>query len=50
MSGGAAPRWITKTAIVSLHDRSLALHGGQTGPRGQGLRVSPRVTDKSLRP
>jgi death-on-curing protein len=31
------PVWIEKQAIVSLHDRSLALHGGPTGIRDEGL-------------
>ena len=31
------PRWITKTGIIALHDRSLALHGGLSGLRDEGL-------------
>ena len=31
------PRWITKTGIIALHDRSLALHGGSAGLRDEGL-------------
>lgn len=31
------PFWIEKQAIVSLHDRSLALHGGPGGFRDEGL-------------
>jgi death-on-curing protein len=34
---GAAPRWITKAGIILLHDRSLALHGGPSGLRDEGL-------------
>jgi death-on-curing protein len=32
-----APRWISKAAIILLHDRSLALHGGMAGLRDEGL-------------
>lgn len=31
------PRWISKTALLVLHDRSLALHGGAAGLRDEGL-------------
>ena len=31
------PVWIEKSAIISLHDRSLALHGGSSGVRDEGL-------------
>lgn len=31
------PIWIEKQAIVALHDRSLALHGGPAGMRDEGL-------------
>ena len=31
------PLWIEKQAIISLHDRSLALHGGPSGIRDEGL-------------
>jgi len=31
------PRWLTKTGLVLLHDRSLALHGGSPGLRDEGL-------------
>ncbi len=30
-------RWITKAALVILHDESLAEHGGGTGFRDEGL-------------
>jgi death on curing protein len=30
-------RWITKAALVILHDESLAEHGGGTGLRDEGL-------------
>lgn len=33
----AEPRWITKAALLVLHDRSIALHGGMTGLRDHGL-------------
>jgi death-on-curing protein len=31
------PIWIEQQAIISLHDRSLALHGGPAGIRDAGL-------------
>lgn len=31
------PRWITKAGLVTLHDRSIALHGGAAGIRDEGL-------------
>lgn len=31
------PRWITKQALLVLHDRSIALHGGAPGLRDAGL-------------
>ncbi len=31
------PIWLEKEAIVVLHDRSLALHGGPGGIRDEGL-------------
>jgi death-on-curing protein len=31
------PRWITKDGLLILHDRSLALHGGASGVRDEGL-------------
>jgi death on curing protein len=31
------PRWISKEALLVLHDRSLALHGGADGLRDEGL-------------
>jgi death-on-curing protein len=33
----AEPRWLTKAGLILLHDRSLALHGGSTGLRDDGL-------------
>ena len=30
-------RWITKSALLILHDESLALHGGGAGIRDEGL-------------
>lgn len=35
MSG--EPRWISKEALLVLHDRSIALHGGAPGLRDEGL-------------
>ena len=34
---GAEPQWITKQALLVLHDRSIALHGGASGLRDEGL-------------
>ena len=34
------PVWVEKQAIVSLHDRSLALHGGPAGIRDEGSLAS----------
>lgn len=31
------PLWLAREAIVALHDRSLALHGGPSGIRDGGL-------------
>lgn len=31
------PQWLEKQAIITLHDRSLALHGGPSGLRDEGL-------------
>jgi len=31
------PRWISKEALLALHERSLALHGGAPGVRDEGL-------------
>lgn len=31
------PRWISKEALLTLHERSLALHGGAPGLRDAGL-------------
>ncbi|MBX3484163.1 type II toxin-antitoxin system death-on-curing family toxin [Phenylobacterium sp.] len=31
------PGWISKEALLVLHDRSLALHGGAAGLRDEGL-------------
>lgn len=33
----AEPRWISREAILVLHDRSIALHGGAQGLRDEGL-------------
>ena len=42
------PRWISKTSIILLHDRSLALHGGLSGLRDDGSLESAlaRPTDR----
>jgi death-on-curing protein len=31
------PRWISKEALIVLHDRSIALHGGARGLRDENL-------------
>lgn len=31
------PRWVSKEALLVLHDRSIALHGGAPGLRDEGL-------------
>jgi death-on-curing protein len=31
------PRWVGKPALLVLHDRTLALHGGASGLRDEGL-------------
>ncbi|WP_312160141.1 type II toxin-antitoxin system death-on-curing family toxin [Phenylobacterium sp.] len=31
------PRWVSKDALLILHDRSIALHGGVSGVRDEGL-------------
>lgn len=31
------PRWVSKEALLVLHDRSIALHGGVPGLRDEGL-------------
>lgn len=34
---GAEPVWLRKEAIIALHERTLALHGGAPGLRDEGL-------------
>lgn len=34
---GREPIWLEQEAIIALHDRSLALHGGPSGIRDPGL-------------
>lgn len=33
---GREPIWLEKQAIITLHDRTLALHGGPAGIRDEG--------------
>ncbi|MDG2530464.1 type II toxin-antitoxin system death-on-curing family toxin [Caulobacter endophyticus] len=40
MSGSQEPRWLLMQALVALHERSLALHGGPSGVRDPGLLAS----------
>ena len=37
MTTATEPRWVTKEGLLVLHDRSIALHGGATGLRDEGL-------------
>ncbi|HQN51718.1 MAG TPA: type II toxin-antitoxin system death-on-curing family toxin, partial [Phenylobacterium sp.] len=37
MTGSSEPRWVLKDALLVLHDRSIALHGGAPGLRDEGL-------------
>ena len=39
----AEPLWISKDALLVLHDRSIALHGGAPGLRDEGLLESALV-------
>ncbi len=32
-----APRWLTATMVVAIHDEQLAIHGGAGGLRDEGL-------------
>ena len=41
-------RWIDKTALVLLHDESLAEHGGAAGMRDQGLFESALARPENL--
>lgn len=34
---GREPLWLEKQALIVLHDRTLALHGGPSGIRDDGL-------------
>ena len=37
------PRWLSKTSLIVLHDRSIALHGGLAGMKDEGLLESALV-------
>ena len=41
-------RWVDKTALVLLHDESLAEHGGAAGIRDEGLFESALARTESL--
>jgi death-on-curing protein len=43
-----APNWLGKELILSLHDRSIALHGGAPGLRDEGLLDSALVRPQNL--
>jgi death-on-curing protein len=42
------PRWPSKAALIVLHDRSLALHGGAPGLRDEGLLESALARPANL--
>ncbi len=37
MAGSGEPRWVTKAAVLAIHDEQLAEHGGGQGLRDDGL-------------
>lgn len=37
MSDRREPRWVSKEALLVLHDRTIALHGGAPGLRDEGM-------------
>ena len=41
-------RWINRQALVLLHDESLAIHGGATGLRDEGLFESALARPENL--
>ena len=41
-------RWITKQALVLLHDESLATHGGSQGMRDEGLLDSALMRPQNI--
>lgn len=41
-------RWITKRALIILHDESLATHGGASGIRDEGLLDSALARPQNL--
>lgn len=42
------PRWPSKEALIVLHDRSVALHGGAAGLRDEGLLESALARPANL--
>jgi len=42
------PVWIQKEAMLALHERSLALHGGASGVRDEGLLNSALARPRNL--
>ena len=47
MSGGE-PVWLEQQALIVLHDRTLALHGGPSGVRDEGLLESALQRPRNL--
>jgi death-on-curing protein len=43
------PVWVDRAAVLSLHDESLALHGGASGVRDMGLLESALARPQNLR-
>jgi len=43
------PRWLTVTAIHSMHEELIAEHGGSSGVRDQGLLKSALARPQNLR-
>jgi death-on-curing protein len=41
-------RWISRRALVLLHDESLAIHGGLSGVRDEGLLLSALARPENL--
>ena len=43
------PRWVSKEAVLVLHDRSIGLHGGASGIKDEGLFESALSRPANLR-
>ena len=44
----SAPRWVSRQALLLLHDESLAEHGGAPGLRDEGLLESALARPPNL--